>query len=232
MSKNADLTVDTSKPLMPKATAMWLIDNTTLTFTQIAEFCGLHEIEVQALADAEVGRGIVGRNPVDAGELALEEIKRCEGDETARLRIRRKDLPQPKIRAKGPRYTPVAKRSDKPDAIAWLIKNHPELSDTAIGKLVGSTKTTIQSVRDRTHPNSTNLKPRNPAEIGLCTYTELERVSHKALRAMGRDPVAEAEARRQQAEAEAKAESEAENDNKTTFDFSNFFKSNNSTSNN
>lgn len=223
-SSNNDLTVDLSKPLMPKATAMWLIDNTTLTFDQIADFCGLHEIEVQALADAEVGRGIVGRNPIDNNELTAEDIKRCEGDDTARLRIVRQDLPTPKMRAKGPRYTPVSKRSDKPDAIAWLIKHHPELSDTTIGKLIGSTKNTIQSVRDRTHPNSANLKPRHPSELGLCTYSELERVSYKALRAMGRDPVAEADARRAKAEAEANDNALEEAENKQTFDFSNFFK--------
>ncbi len=224
-----ELIADLSKPLMPKATAMWLIDNTTLTFDQIAEFCGLHEIEVQALADAEVGRGMSPRNPIDNHELTLEDIKRCEGDQDARLRMIRPEIPLPKIRAKGPRYTPVAKRSDKPDAIAWLLKNHPELSDTAICKLVGSTKTTLQSVRDRTHPNAANFKPRNPAEIGLCSYTELERVSHKALRAQGRDPIAEAEARREKAEADAAANAEESAASAKTFDFSNFFKTNNNT---
>lgn len=217
---------DLSKPLMPRATAMWLIDNTTLTFDQIAQFCGLHEIEVQALADAEVGRGIVGRNPIDNNELTLEDIKRCEADPSGRLQIVRIDLPSPKVRAKGPRYTPVSKRSDKPDAIAWLIKHHPELSDAQIGKLVGSTKTTIASVRDRTHPNSANLKPRNPAEMGLCTYGELERVSHKALRAMGRDPVAEALKRQQEAETNDNLIAAADEEKKSAFDFSNFFKSN------
>ena len=226
----SEATADLSKPLMPKATAMWLIDNTTLTFTQIAEFCGLHEIEVQALADAEVGRGIVGRNPVDNNELTPEDISRCEKDPTAKLQIVRLDLPMPKVRAKGPRYTPVSKRSDKPDAIAWLIKHHPELSDTAIGKLVGSTKTTIQSVRDRTHPNSANLKPRHPAELGLCSYTELERVSHKALRALGRDPEAEALARQQQMEINDNEERERE-EQKPSFDFSNFFKGSTNSSN-
>lgn len=219
---------DLSKPLMPRATAMWLIDNTTLDFTQIAKFCGLHEIEVQALADAEVGRGIVGRNPIDYNELTTEEIKRCEQDKTAELQIVRVDLPAPKIRAKGPRYTPVAKRSDKPDAIAWLIKHHPELSDAQISKLVGSTKNTIASVRDRTHPNTANLRPRNPAEIGLCTYSELERVSHKALRAMGRDPVAEAAKRQAEMETNDNALAAEEEEKKSAFDFSNFFKSNKS----
>lgn len=227
---NKDLIADLSKPLMPKATAMWLIDNTTLTFDQIAEFCDLHEIEVQALADAEVGRGITPRNPIDNHELTPEDIKRCEADASAKLRMIRLDIPAPKARAKGPRYTPVAKRSDKPDALAWLIKHHPELSDTAMCKLVGSTKTTLQSVRDRTHPNAANFKPRNPAEIGLCAYSELERLSHKALRAQGRDPIAEAEARRQkQAEEDAAAQENEPMQQPKSFDFSNFFKTNTNT---
>jgi uncharacterized protein len=218
--------VDFSKPLMPKATAMWLIDNTTLTFDQIAIFCGLHEIEVQALADAEVGRGIVSRNPIDNNELTVEDIKRCEADGDARLKIIRQDLPQPKLRGKGPRYTPVSKRSDKPDAIAWLIKHHPELSDAAICKLVGTTKTTLNAIRDRTHVNSSTLKPRHPAELGLCTYQDLERVSYKALRAMGRDPEAEAAARQQKLAEETNDNEEEAKSKKSTFDFSNFFKSN------
>ena len=229
----ADLTADLSKPLMPKATAMWLIDNTTLTFDQIGTFCGLHEIEVQALADAEVGRGISPRNPVDNNELTLEDIKIAEADANARLHIVRPDIPMPKIRAKGPRYTPVARHSDKPDAVAWLLKHHPELSIAAVCKLVGSTKTTVESIRDRTHPNSANMKPRNPAEIGLCTYAELERVSHKALRALGRDPVAEAAARAvKQAEEDARDAAEQSESSSSSssggksFDFSNFFKTN------
>lgn len=226
---NKDLIADLSKPLMPKATAMWLIDNTTLTFAQIAAFCGLHDIEVQALADAEVGRGMSPRNPIDNHELTLEDIKRCEADETARLRIIRPDIPMPKIRAKGPRYTPVAKRTDKPDALAWLVKNHPELSDAAMCKLVGSTKTTLQSIRDRTHPNSANLKPRSPAEIGLCSYAELERVVHKALRALGRDPIAEAKARQDKLEQETQDNAVEQTPTNKSFDFSNFFKTNNNT---
>ncbi len=220
-----ELTADLTKPLMPKATAMWLIENTALTFLQISEFCGLHDIEIQALADAEVGRGITPRNPVDNHELTLADIKTCENDPNTRLHMIRPNIPLPKVRAKGPRYTPVVKRSDKPDAVAWLLKNHPELSENTICKLVGSTKTTVQSVRDRTHPNSATMRPRSPAEIGLCTYAELERASHKALRALGRDPVAEAAARQLKLDADtevANAEKEAES---KTFDFSNFFKS-------
>jgi uncharacterized protein len=226
----AELTADLSKPLMPKATAMWLIDNTILTFDQIGDFCGLHEIEVQALADADVGRGMTARNPIDFHELSADDIKRCEADATARLHMIRPDIPLPKIRAKGPRYTPVVKRSDKPDALAWLIKHHPELSDAAMCKLVGSTKTTLQSVRDRSHPNSANLKPRSPAEIGLCTYGELDRVVHKALRALGRDPVAEAKAKQERLEAEAQENAVAQEPTSKSFDFSNFFKTSNSSS--
>lgn len=225
--RTSDLTADLSKPLMPKATAMWLIENTTLTFAQIAAFCGLHDIEVDVLANAESGRGITPRNPIDNNELTLQEIERCQQDPMAKLQMVRPDIPLPKIRAKGPRYTPVARRSDKPDAIAWLIKHHPELSDTAVSKLVGSTKTTVQSVRDRTHPNTANLRPRNPAEIGLCTYSELERLSHKALRAMGKDPVAEDAARKQKMIDEAAGpETSAPEPSAKSFDFSNFFKSN------
>lgn len=223
MSELADL----SKPLMPQATAMWLIDNTTLTFTQIADFCELHEIEVQALADAEVGRGIAPRNPIDSHELTAEEIERCEGDETARLRIVRRDLPVPKVRGKGPRYTPVSKRGDKPDAVAYILKHHAELSDSVICKLIGTTKNTIESVRDRSHPNTPNMRPRHPAELGLCSYTELEAASYKALRAMGRDPEAEAAARaaKEDQERRQREEEEAENNPTGGFDFSNFLKS-------
>jgi hypothetical protein len=221
---STDLTADLTKPLMPRASAMWLIDNTTLTFEQIADFTGLHAIEIQYLADAEGGRAITSRNPIDNHELTAENIKACEQDPNARLVMLRPEIPLPKVRAKGPRYTPVAKRSDKPDALAWLLKYHPELSDAAMCKLVGSTKTTLQSVRDRTHPNSNNLRPRSPAEIGLCAYSEQERVIHKALRALGRDPVAEARARQEKLEAEAKENAVEQTAPAKSFDFSNFFK--------
>ena len=133
-------------PLMPKAVAVWLIENTMLTFDQIAEFCNLHSLEVQTLADEE-GMKIAGQNPVMSGELTAEEIARCEKDPNARLVMVRSDLPKPKIRSKGPRYTPVSRRGDKPDAIAWLLKHHPELSDAQIVKLIGTTKNTINSIR-------------------------------------------------------------------------------------
>ena len=148
-----------AKLLMPKATAVWLIDNTTLTFDQVAEFTGLHMLEVQAIADGEVAPGMQGMDPVANGQLTAEEVARCETDQTARLQILVSDLPEPVIRQKGPRYTPVSKRADKPDAIAWLLRHHPELSDAQVGRLIGTTKPTIQAIRDRSHWNSSNLRP-------------------------------------------------------------------------
>lgn len=215
--------LDTSKPLKPKASAVWLIDNTTLTFEQIADYTGLHVVEVQALADEEVGRGIIGESVILAGELTAAEIERCESDSSTSLRIIRREGPALKVRAKGPRYTPVARRNDKPDAIAFLVKNHPEVSDAQICKLVGTTKPTIQSIRDRTHPNSSALNPRNPAEIGLCSYQELDKAISKGLKALGRDPVAEALAAKEKREAENAASEDARSEN--SFDFSNFLKS-------
>lgn len=160
-------------PLMPKATAVWLVENTTLTFKQIAEFCGLHELEVQAIADGEVATGMHGQSPIASHELTAEEIKRCEADPDARLKMMPRDLPAPIARQKGPRYTPIAKRQDKPDAIAWLVKTHPELTDAQIAKLVGTTKSTIAKVRDRTHWNMQNIRPRHPLELGLCSSRDL-----------------------------------------------------------
>lgn len=218
----ADL--DTSKPLKPKASAVWLIDNTTLSFDQIADYTGLHVVEIQALADEEVGRGIIGESPVQAGELTQDEIERCEKDQSASLQIVKRDGPALKVRGKGPRYTPVARRNDKPDAIAYLVKHHPEVSDAQICKLVGTTKPTIQAIRDRTHPNAAILNPRNPAETGLCTYQELDKAIRKGLKALGRDPDAEAAKARQEA-AEAAAAAEAEQKTEASFDFSNFLKS-------
>ncbi len=160
-------------PLMPKATAVWLVENTTLTFEQIAEFCGMHELEVQAIADGEVAGGIVGLDPVANGQLTRPEIERCEQDQNARLRISVSDLLPEK--PKGARYTPVSKRQDRPDAIAWLLKHHPELTDGQLCKLIGTTKATIQAVREKTHWNAANIKPRNPVTLGLCTEADLEK---------------------------------------------------------
>jgi hypothetical protein len=159
--------------LMPKATAVWLVDNTTLTFLQIGDFCKLHELEVQAIADGEVAVGIVGLDPVVNGQLTREEIERCVADPSARLVIAKSDIPQPVARQKGPRYTPVSKRADKPDAIAWMLRNQPDVTDAQISRLIGTTKPTINAVRDRTHWNSSNLQARSPVEVGLCTHQEL-----------------------------------------------------------
>jgi len=167
-------------PLMPKATAVWLVENTSLTFEQIGEFCGLHALEVQAIADGEVAIQMMGLDPVANGQLTLEEIERCQHDPQSRLQLATQALPVPLIRHRGPRYTPVAKRQDKPDAISWLLKNHPELSDGQISKLIGTTKPTIQAVRDRSHWNSPNIKPRHPVALGLCTLAEIEAAVYRA----------------------------------------------------
>ena len=160
-------------PLMPKATAVWLVDNTKLTFRQIGDFCGLHELEVQGIADGEVAQNIVGLDPVGGGQLSREEIVRCEGDPAARLKLTTPVIPEAKKR-KGPRYTPVSKRQDRPDAIAWLVRYHPELTDAQVGKLIGTTKPTIASIRNRSHWNMTNLKPTDPVTLGLCSQMELD----------------------------------------------------------
>ena len=159
-------------PLMPKATAVWLIEKTALTFTQIADFCGMHPLEVQAIADGEVAQGIVGYDPVANLQVSAEDIARCEKDQALRLRILPNASPAPK-KSKGARYTPVAKRNDRPDAIAFLLRNYPQLSEAQVIKLLGTTKDTIQKVRDRQHWNSANIKPRDPVILGLCSQTDL-----------------------------------------------------------
>jgi len=159
-------------PLMPKATAVWLIEKTALTFTQIADFCGMHPLEVQAIADGEVAQGIVGYDPVANSQVTMEDIRRCEADPNARLKLLPSAIP-PQKRQRGARYTPVAKRNDRPDAIAFLLRNYPQLSEAAVGKLLGTTKDTIQKVRDRSHWNSANIKPRDPVILGLCSQTDL-----------------------------------------------------------
>jgi len=164
-----------TRPLMPKATAVWLVENTALTFDQIAAFCELHRLEVQAIADEEVAIGMQGLDPVRGGELTLEEIRRCEADASARLVMTKAAADHAKQQKKKSRYTPVSKRQDRPDAIAWLLKNYPELTDAQIGKLVGTTKPTINSVRDRTHWNSPNITAQNPVSLGLCSSAELEK---------------------------------------------------------
>jgi len=174
------------QPLMPKATAVWLIEKTSLTFEQIAEFVGMHPLEVQAIADGEVAQGIIGYDPVQNGQLTQEEIARCEADPSARLQLLQTALPTPKSRAKGARYTPVAKRHDRPDGIAWILRNHPEVPDLAIAKLLGTTKETIQKIRDKTHWNSANIKPRDPVILGLCSQSDL----NAAISAAGGAPAA------------------------------------------
>ena len=166
--------------LMPKATAVWLVDNTTLTFDQIAKLCQLHSLEIQAIADGEVSSGIIGLDPISNGQLTREEIVRCEGDPTAEVELIKPYIPVPEAKPKGARYTPISKRNDKPDAIAWLLKNQEDLSDAQIGRLVGTTKPTINAVRDRTHWNSSNLRPRHPVELGLCTRTDIDAEIAKA----------------------------------------------------
>jgi hypothetical protein len=186
-------------PLMPKATAAWLVDNTALTFDQIAEFCNLHPLEVQALADGEVNTGIMGTSPILNGELTTEEIARCEKNTNARLKMTKTDLPKPRARSKGPRYTPVTKRAEKPNAIAFLVKKYPELADVQIARLVGSTKPTVDAIRNKTYAAMSMLKPVDPLSIGLCTADELEKAVKKAERRTVREagksaaPAAEAQ---------------------------------------
>lgn len=177
-----------AQPLMPKATAVWLVENTTLTFEQVAAFCGLHELEVQAIADGEVAVGMVGLDPVVNGQLTRKEIARCEANPDLRLQMVVADLPQPVARSKGPRYTPITKRGDKPDGIAWLLKFHPELSEAALCRLIGTTKPTIAAVRDKTHWNAANIKPRSPVLLGLCSARELEEALALAARQNGGKP--------------------------------------------
>ena len=171
-----------AQPLMPKATAVWLVENTSLSFAQIAEFTGMHELEIQAIADGEVAVGIVGVNPMASGQLTQEELDRCQADLKAVLKMNQTDIPLPKARSKGARYTPVSKRHDRPDAISWLLKHHPELTDAQLARLIGTTKPTILSVRDRTHWNAVNIKPQNPVTLGLCTEADLEKVVVIAVR--------------------------------------------------
>lgn len=160
-------------PLMPKATAVWLVENTALSFEQIADFCGLHSLEVQAIADDEVAIGMQGLDPISAGELTLDEVERCQADPASRLNPAENRTPVAK--KKGARYTPVSKRQDRPDAISWLVKNYPEISDAQISRLIGTTKPTINSIRERTHWNITNIKAQNPVSLGLCSAENLEK---------------------------------------------------------
>jgi hypothetical protein len=172
-----------AQPLMPHATAAWLVDNSALTFQQIADFCGLHILEVQAIADDTAGTKLTGRDPVRAHELTMDEIERGQDDPNYRLQMLKG--PEPVRRTKGPRYTPVSKRQDKPDGIAWLIRNHPEISDAAIGKLIGTTRTTIDALRTRSHWNIANIVPKDPVTLGLCSQRELDALVAKAAKKAG-----------------------------------------------
>jgi len=193
-----------SELLMPKATAVWLVDSTALTFEQIAAFCGLHDLEVQGIADGEVAVGIRGLDPIANGQLTREEIARCEQDKSLHLSL---TLPTTKLpeRTRRARYTPVSKRQDRPNAISWLIKNYPVLNDAQIGKLLGTTKSTINAVRERTHWNTPNISPQDPLLLGICSEQELleelrkgqrrqEREAKKAARETAKKAAAKAEA--------------------------------------
>ena len=172
-----------AQPLMPHATAAWLVDNSSLSFAQIAEFCGLHILVVQAIADDTAATKLTGRDPIRAGELTHEEIEKGHADADYVLKMHK--APDPVTRTKGPRYTPVSKRQDKPDGIAWIIKNHPDVSDGQISKLIGTTRTTIAAIRDRTHWNMANITPKDPVTLGLTSQRELDAAVAKAAKAAG-----------------------------------------------
>ena len=162
--------------LMPKATAVWLVDNTSLSFEQIAAFCGLHPLEVQGVADGDVAGGIMGVNPVQNGQLTREEIEKAEADPNYRMKVSDPKVRVAATKRKGPRYTPISRRNERPNAIRWLLRNHPELKDAQIMRLVGTTKSTIDSVRENTHWNSANIQPMDPVTLGLCTQIELDAI--------------------------------------------------------
>lgn len=168
--------------LMPKATAVWLVDNTALSFDQIAQFCTLHPLEVKAIADGESAQGIKGMDPIITGQLTREEIKRGESDPNYRLKLSEPKVRVPESKRKGPRYTPLSKRQDRPNAIYWLVKNHPELKDAQISRLVGTTKATIEQIRERKHWNISNLTPMDPVALGLCSQIDLDLEVQRASR--------------------------------------------------
>ncbi|RAI44476.1 DUF1013 domain-containing protein [Rhodoplanes roseus] len=164
-----------TQPLMPKATAVWLVENTALSFDQIADFCKLHPLEVKAIADGDAAQGIKGLDPIVTGQLSREEIGRAENDANVRLRLAESKVRVPEAKRKrGPRYTPVSRRQDRPNAILWLVRNHPELKDSAVMRLVGTTKATIKAIRERTHWNSASLTPLDPVTLGLCSQIDLD----------------------------------------------------------
>ncbi len=175
-------------PLMPKATAVWLVDNTSLTFEQIAEFCGLHVLEVKGIADGDVAHGIKGMDPISSGQLSRDEIAEAELNPTHRLKLSERKVEVPEVKTKrGPRYTPVSRRQDRPNAILWLLKNHPELKDSQIMRLVGTTKPTITAIRERSHWNSPNLQAQDPVTLGLCSQIDLDAEVKKAAARLERE---------------------------------------------
>ncbi|NRB11177.1 MAG: DUF1013 domain-containing protein [Rickettsiaceae bacterium] len=173
---------NTRYPLMPKATAVWLIDNTTLTFKQIADFCGIHELEIKGIADGEVAIGVMGVDPISSKQLTKEEIDRCSKDPSASLKLNINSEYESLVnkKKKGAKYTPIARRQDKPDAIYWLLKNFPEINDPTIIKLIGTTKSTVTAIRERTHWNMPNIRQRDPVLLGICSQVELDKVIEKA----------------------------------------------------
>ncbi|MDK9698064.1 MAG: DUF1013 domain-containing protein [Siculibacillus sp.] len=179
----------TNTPLMPKATAVWLVENTALSFDQIAAFCRLHPLEVKAIADGEAAQGIKGLDPIMTGQLTREEIEKAVANSAHRLKLAEPKVRVPEAKRRGPRYTPVSRRHDRPNAILWLLRNHPELKDAAIMRLVGTTKTTIQQIRERTHWNAANLAPMDPVTLGLTSQLELDLEVEKAAKGL---PIREA----------------------------------------
>ena len=177
-------------PLMRKATAVWLLDNTTLTFRQIATFCGLHELEVSGIADGEVAGGIRGIDPIINSQLTAEEIQKCEANADLDLKLYKNPAAVGEKKSRGPKYTPLSKRQDKPAAIAWLVKFHPEISDGQISKLIGTTKNTIKTIRERTHWNINNLTPIDPVILGLCKQIELQKILDKLPKEKSNEPEA------------------------------------------
>ncbi|MCG6859312.1 MAG: DUF1013 domain-containing protein [Salaquimonas sp.] len=169
-------------PLMPKATAVWLVDNTSLTFEQIATFCKLHPLEVKAIADGESAQGIKGMDPITSGQLTRDELEKAQTDSNYKLKLAEAKVKVPTVKRRGPRYTPVSKRQDRPNAIRWLLRNHPELKDSQVIRLVGTTKTTIESIREGSHWNAANLTPMDPVTLGLCTQIALDMEVQKANR--------------------------------------------------
>ncbi len=205
-------------PLMPKATAVWLVENTALSFDQVADFCKLHPLEVKAIADGDAAQGIKGLDPILTGQLTREEIEQGEADPNYKLKLLdpKVRLPEAK-RKKGPRYTPVSRRQDRPNAILWLVRNHPELKDSQIMRLVGTTKSTIQAIRERTHWNAPNLQPMDPVTLGLCSQIDLDLEVHRAAKEKPVDimeqgatllPASETTAQRREPEPEEKKPSE------------------------